>query len=186
MVTTMLQRILINTSWTWVFSFSYLCLSILASLSPIESMQVVQFLIRKVSRVSHHLACFSSLRDMTDRVVCPDAVVVLLYMVFACLPSPVHVGLIFASVWVDAVHISQGRLCTSHEVSNTLSKCSVLVLRWVYIKCGGPECLSLLSFAIFASFLYNLYVTSSARKVHLTECLWDWMFCRSLESKVCV
>lgn len=98
--------------------FLILCLSILASLSPIESMQVVQFLIRKVSRVSHHLACFSSLRDMTDRVVCPDAVVVLLYMVFACLPSPVHVGLIFASVWVDAVHISQER-CVRHMKSQT-------------------------------------------------------------------
>lgn len=49
-----------------------------------------KFLICKVSRVSHHLAFYSCFRDMTNRVVCPDAVV-LLYMVFSCYPSPVLV-----------------------------------------------------------------------------------------------
>ena len=89
------------------FSYHY-CLLNLCKLS--------KFLICKVSRVPHHLAFISCLRDMTNRVVCPDAVVVLLYMVFSLSVS--SVGLIFATVWVDAVHFSQER-CVRHTKSQT-------------------------------------------------------------------
>jgi hypothetical protein len=79
---------------------SYLCLSILVSLSPIESMQVVQ--------VPH----LQSLSSLPSRCCCCS-------FVHAVLMSSVSsVGLIFASVWVDAVHISQER-CVRHMKSQT-------------------------------------------------------------------
>lgn len=182
MVTTMLQRILISTSWTWVFSFLSMSLNcritlaywICASCPSSSSVKSLEF---PITWLSIHV----SVTWLTAWCV--------LMLLFFCTWCSHAIRL---QCWFNICNclgrcsaLLTGKMCTSHEVSNTLSKCSELVLRWVYIKCGCLECLSLLTFAIFASFLYYLYVTSLARPVHLTECL-VLDVCRSLESDVCV